>query len=67
MIFQEYILLLLLLLVHHQCKGTMKPVLMWHHLQLVTLRNVVLNTTNSHLLLLLQKERGMMNFAQDGN
>jgi hypothetical protein len=47
----------------------MKPVLMWHHLQLVTLRNVVLNTTNSHLLLLLQKElvRGMMTFAQDGN
>jgi hypothetical protein len=49
----------------------MKPVLMWHHLQLVTLRNMVLNTSNSHLLLLLllQKElvRGMMNFAQDGN
>jgi hypothetical protein len=66
MIFQEYILLLLLLLVHHQCKGTMKPVLMWHHLELVTLWNMVLNTSNSHLL---QKElvRGMMTLAQDGN
>jgi hypothetical protein len=30
---------------------------------------MVLNTTNSHLLLLLQKKlsRGVMNFAQDGN
>jgi hypothetical protein len=30
---------------------------------------MVLNTSNSHLLLLLQGKlmRGMMNFAQDGN
>jgi hypothetical protein len=30
---------------------------------------MVLNTSNSHLLLLLQTNliRGMMNFAQDGN
>jgi hypothetical protein len=44
----------------------MKPVLMWHHLQLMTLWNMVLNTSNSHLL---QKElvRGMMTLAQDGN
>jgi len=74
MIFQEYILHHLLhyhgfVLYHQQCKGTMKPVLTWHHLELVTLWNMVLNTSNSHLLLLLQTNliRGMMNFAQDGN
>ena len=63
------ILLLFLLhrFIHHQCKGTIKPVLMLHHLQLVILWNMVLNTTNSHLLLQKKLSRGVMDFAQDGN